>query len=428
MKGKAVALSLVLASSVFAQNVDAEITKLKEEIEVLKEEIRKLKLSSADVPIDPKEISPGGYGLGPAASKALLNPKGISIGGYGEIWFTNRPNKQPNSEIDLYRFIIYLGYAFNEKLKFNSEIEIEHAKVEGGEEGGELAIEFAFLDYRFKREFGVRGGMVLVPVGITNEFHEPPTYFSVRQPYVEKTLFPFTWRENGVGVYGDTDLVEYRAYIINGLKAEEGKYKARTPLDKLAQDGSQASADGLAFTGRVDFKLPKNLRVGLATFISEVQNEKGEIIGRVNLFSPHLWWQYGGWDVRFVGAYTTTSNADRISEELSPATCQVDPTTCNVFPKRMNGFYLQVAYNVFRFFDTDHELYLFGKYEDINLYDEVPSGYPKPKGYDFRIYNVGLSYFPHPLVALKADYVRKDVSDLPDSDEDIYSMAITWMF
>ncbi|WP_457601601.1 DUF3373 domain-containing protein [Hydrogenivirga sp.] len=421
MVKKAILSSVLVSSVLYAQPAD-EIKVLREEMEVLKEELRKLKLEISMPQITTYESYTG---LGPAASKALINPKGVSIGGYGEAWLTSRPNKKPNTEIDLYRFILYLGYAFTEKLKFNSEIEIEHAKVEGGEESGEVAIEFAFLDYRFNRSFGIRGGMVLVPLGITNEYHEPPTYFSVRQPYLEKTLFPFTWRENGVGVYGETGLLEYRAYVINGLRAEKGEYKSSSPFKKLKQDGSEAVSDQLGFTGRLDIKLPKNLKAGVATFISAVQNGSGDKLGTVSVFSPHLWWQYAGFDVRFVGAYTKVSDADRITAELDDG----DPSNgLEVFPEKMQGFYLQVAYNVFRFTDLDQELYVFGKYEDIDTYADAPSGYAKPTGYRFKIYNLGVSYRPHPLVALKADYVRKDVTDKDGADEDIYSAAITWMF
>ncbi len=422
MKRTVLTGALLASSAIFAQPA-GDIGQIREELEVIKDELRRLRLEIAMPQITEYKSYTG---LGPAASKALINPRGVSIGGYGEIWFTNIPNQRPNTEVDLYRFIVYLGYAFTEKLKFNSEIEIEHAKIEGGEEGGEVAIEFAFVDYRFNKLLGIRGGMVLVPLGITNEYHEPPTYMSVRQPYLEKSLFPFTWRENGVGAYGETDLLEYRVYLINGMKAEEGEYKSSSPLKKLAQSGAMAVSDQLAFTGRVDFKLPYNLKLGGATFISGVQNKDGEKLGTVSILSPHLWWQYAGFDVRFVGAYTTVSGADRITAELSPATCPSLPNTCNVFPEKMQGFYLQVAYNVLRFFDSDQELFLFGKLEDINAYKEVPTGYQKPTGGNYKIYNIGLSYRPHPLVALKADYVRKDVTE--GSNSDIYSMAITWMF
>ncbi len=411
--------ALLIPAALFAQPSE-EVKQPREEIEVLKEELRKLRLEISM----PEVTTYQSYtGLGPAASKAFLNPKGVSIGGYGEIWFTHKPNSSPSATFDAYRSIVYLGYAFTEKLKFNSEVELEHAIVEGGKKGGEVALEFAFLDYRFNKSFGIRGGMVLVPLGITNEYHEPPTYFSVRQPYLEKTLFPFTWRENGVGFYGETDILEFRAYVINGIRAKKDDYIKSNPLKGLQQKGSNAVADQLAFTGRIDFKLPFNTKVGAGTFIAGVQDEKGNKLGTVSILSPHLWLQHAGFDVRFVGAYATVSGADRISQTLDDR----DPSNgAEIFPKRMQGFYVQVAYNVFRFLDTDQELYLFAKYEDIDPYDDIPSGYSKPAGYTFKVYNVGLSYKPHPLVALKADYARLDKKR--SRNEDVYSAAITWMF
>jgi hypothetical protein len=419
MMKKALVSALFLFPAAGLSQEGSDLKRLKEEVEVLKEELRKLRLEISA----PEVTEYRSYtGLGPAASKALINPKGVSIGGYGEVWFTWNPERRPVAEFDTFRFIIYLGYAFTERLKFNSEIEIEHAFVEGGEESGEVALEFAFIDYRVNKLLGLRGGMVLIPVGITNEYHEPPTYFSVKQPYLEKTLFPFTWRENGAGLYGDFGFGEYRFYIVNGLKAKKGSYSLSNPLKKLRQKGSEAAADQLAFTGRIDFRLPYNLTVGLSTFISGVQNAQGEALGTVSLFSPHLWWQYAGFDVRVVGALTQTSGADRISAELDDGSGAQE-----VFPVRMDGFYAQVAYNILRFADTDQELFLFVKYEDLRPYAEVPSGYSAPAGKNFKVYNAGISYKPHPLVALKADVAQID-REGPAKDETVYATAITWMF
>ena len=423
MVKRALLPTLLLTGAIFAQPSE-DVKQLREEIEVLKEELRKLKLEMSMPQMNAYQ-SYGGFG--PSASKALINPKGVSVGGYGELHLTYNPDRKPKSEIDLRRAILYFGYSFTDKLKFNSEIEIEHAFVEGGEESGELAVEFAFLDYNFSKGFGVRGGMVLIPVGIVNECHEPPTFYSVDRPYLERNLIPTTWRENGVGVYGETKLLSYRAYVVNGMKAEKGEFKSSAPLKKLRQNGARASFDELAFTGRLDFKLPKNLKVGVSAFISGVQDENGDRLGSISLFSPHLWWQYAGFDVRFVGAYATVSDADKITDELSPVACGIDPTRCNVFPERMQGFYLQVAYNVLRFTDLEQELYLFGMYEDYDTHASVPSGYSKPAGHRVRVYNLGVSYKPHPLVALKADYVREDRSDGVE-DQNIYRGAISWMF
>ena len=412
----------IFSSSLFAQDIENKLEILQEEIEVLKEELRKLRL---EVVIPVQEYKRYG-GLGPAASKVYVKPTGVSIGGYGEVHYINNPDKNPKSTIDLKRVIFYFGYAFTENLKFNSEIEIEHAYVEGGEESGELAVEFAYLDYAFSPAFGIRGGMVLIPVGIVNEVHEPPTFYTADRPYLERYIIPTTWRENGIGVYGDTKYFSYRAYVVNGMKAEEGEFKASAPLKKLRQNGAQAVADKLAFTGRIDFKLPRNLIIGGSTFISGVQDEKGKGLGTVSLFSPHLWWQYAGWDIRFVGVYTTVSDADKITEELSPPACSTDRTQCNVFPEKIQGFYLQVAYNIFRHFDIDQELYVFGMYENYDTHAEVPSGYQKPEGSEVQIFNFGISYKPHPLIALKLDYVREDYKDKKDND--LYRGAITWMF
>ena len=414
MVKKLVAPSLLLAGAVFAQP-SSEVQALREEMEVLKEELRKLKLEISMPQITTYESYTG---LGPAASKALINPKGVSIGGYGEIWFDYNPNRNPRGKTDVFRYIMYLGYAFNDKLKFNSEIEIEHTN--------KILLEFAFIDYRVNKSLGIRGGQVLIPIGITNEYHEPPTYFSVRQPYVEKKLFPFTWKENGVGVYGDTEFVEYRAYVINPMKAEASSYKDFTePLDQMNQNGGQANMQNLGFTGRVDFKLPMGLKIGTATFISPVEDTNGNKLGTISLISPHLWLQYAGFDVRFVGAYANISGADNITSVIddgNPADGQ------EVFPEKMQGFYLQVAYNVLRFLDTEQELYVFGKVETVDRYNKVPTGYSKPKGKASKldVINVGIAYKPHPLVSLKADYARESYKE--GDNQHVYSSAITWMF
>ncbi|NPB07478.1 MAG: DUF3373 domain-containing protein [Aquificae bacterium] len=397
-----------------------DLRRVKEEAEVLKEEFRKLRL---DIILPPQEYERRG-GLGPAASKVYIKPTGVSIGGYGELYFKNNPGKEPALETDLKRLIIYLGYSFSENFKFNSEIEIEHAYIKDGEKGS-LAVEFAYLDWSFSPSFGLRGGMVLIPVGIVNEVHEPPTFFTAERPFLEQNIIPTTWRENGVGVYGETELLAYRFYVVNGMMAEEGSFKESAPLKYLRQNGSVASMNSLAFTGRLDLKLPRNLTLGASAFISGVQDSTGDSLGTVYLFSPHLWWQYGGYDVRFVGVYATTEGAEDISLELSPPDC-TQSGSCRVFPESFYGFYFQVAYNILRHFDTEQELYLFGMYENYDTHAEVPAGFVKPQGSKVQIFNFGFSYKPHPLVALKLDYVRKDYED--KRDEDLYRGAITWMF
>ncbi len=457
---KVLLLSAVFSSLAFAQSTEERIRQLEEQIrtlqqeiqklkeeqkkveetkqetEVLKEELRKLRLEIAIPQLELKTYS----GLGPAASKAMYNPQGVSIGGYGELTFRyNSVDARGGAKsiANVQRIILYLGYAFDEKLKFNSELELEHASTSDkhGTGGGYFKAELAFLDYNFRPEFGVRGGLLLMPVGIINEVHEPPTFPSAQRPFFERRILLSTWEEMGVGVYGTIKNLDYRFYITNGLMVKGGgDYNALEPLKTLRQRGARAVADRIGFTGRVDYTLPYNLMVGFSFWTGDVVSKgggdsqlglrRGTKLGSMTMISPHLWWQYGGWDVRFVGARVNVNNAERITRDLHlPADRAEKP-----IPSEQRGYYVQVAYDIFRLFKIDkQELYVFGIYEDIDAHAKVPQGSVKPDGHKLKVYNVGLSYKPHPLVAIKTDYARLNYS--PNrKDENEYRLTLGFMF
>src|SRR2546428_13473487 len=93
----------------------------------------------------------------------------------------------------------------------------------GGKGGGEVSLEQAYLDYRLADWITLRTGLVLPPVGIINETHEPPTFNGVDRPGFDHDGIPTTWREIGVGaggtVPGGSELA-YRGYLVNGLRAD----------------------------------------------------------------------------------------------------------------------------------------------------------------------------------------------------------------
>jgi FtsZ-binding cell division protein ZapB len=417
-----------------------KVDEAKQETEVLKEELRKLRLEIAIPQLELKTYS----GLGPAASKAMFNPRGVSIGGYGELTFRNNSvdaRGGAKSIANVQRIILYLGYAFDEKLKFNSELELEHASTSAahGTGGGYFKAELAFLDYNFRPEFGVRGGLLLMPVGIVNEVHEPPTFPSADRPFLERRILLSTWEEMGVGVYGTIKNLDYRFYITNGLMVKGGgDYNALEPLKTLRQRGARAVADRIGFTGRVDYTLPYNLMVGFSFWTGDIMSKgdtpnnndsqldlrRGTKLGSMTMISPHLWWQYGGWDVRFVGAFVDVNNARKITDDLQSGTDRIN----RPIPSEQRGFYVQVAYDIFRLFKIDkQELYVFGIYEDFDAHAKVPQGSVKPAGHKLKVYNVGLSYKPHPLVAITTDYARLNYS--PNRrDETEYRLTLGFMF
>lgn len=69
----------------------------------------------------------------------------FTFGGYGEIHANFSKGKAPD-QIDIHRLVAYVGYEFNDWIRFHSDTEIEHAFV-SGESGGEISTEQAYLDF-----------------------------------------------------------------------------------------------------------------------------------------------------------------------------------------------------------------------------------------------------------------------------------------
>src|SRR5207247_963610 len=75
-------------------------------------------------------------------------------GGDGEVHYANRTGPDTPGIVDLKRFVVYLAHAFNDQIAFRSEL--EDAKLEGAQPGGEVALEQAYLDYRLSDALTVR--------------------------------------------------------------------------------------------------------------------------------------------------------------------------------------------------------------------------------------------------------------------------------
>src|SRR2546429_7196041 len=116
--------------------------------------------------------------------------------------YTNASGPKPPPVVNLARFVVYLAHTFDDRLAFRSELEVEDAKIEGGQAGGEVSLEQAYLDYRLGDWITLRTGLVLPPVGIINETHEPPTFNGVGRPGFDHDVIPTTWREIGLGAVG----------------------------------------------------------------------------------------------------------------------------------------------------------------------------------------------------------------------------------
>src|SRR6201996_6047021 len=158
----------------------------------------------------------------PVTSEDSLNnnssKSATTIGGYGDAFY-QRNNNLGTSKLDLERFVLFTGHKFNDKISVFSELEVEDAKVTGGESGGEVSIEQAYLKFNLNASQYIVAGLIIPRIGILNENHLPNTFNGNERNYVETLIIPATWRELGVGLYGNfgSSPFNYSISLVNGL-------------------------------------------------------------------------------------------------------------------------------------------------------------------------------------------------------------------
>src|SRR5881296_298752 len=195
--------------------------------------------------------------IAPCPLQNLAAQERTTVGGYGEVHYTNPTGPKTPAVVNLARFVVYLAHSFDDRLAFRSELEVENAKLEGGKAGGEVSLEQAYLDYRVADALTIRTGLVLAPIGIINETHEPPTFNGVGRPGFDHDVIPTTWREIGIGAVGTIPGgagLAYRVYLVNGLKAEG--FDAVEGIREGRQEGQNASFTNPSFTGRLEWARP----------------------------------------------------------------------------------------------------------------------------------------------------------------------------
>lgn len=409
-----------------------DTAELRRRIDLLARELEKARMGDASGPRDLKSI----YGLGPAASKVYEADRGVSVAGYGEGLYEDFDAERDDgvrtgkdSQADLLRAVLYFGYRFNDRIVFNSEIEFEHASTG---EGGEVSVEFATLDFLLRDQVNVRAGLLLVPMGFINEMHEPPTFLGARRPDVERSVIPATWRENGVGIFGDLGPFSYRAYAVNGFDA--AGFSSGSGLRGGRQDGAQASARDIALTARADYQGVPGLLAGASVYRGEsgqgAEDTAGRVIdGTVTMYDLHAEYRFRGLQVRGLWTVTDLEDADRISETL----LGLDPSDPNTdlskaVGRRMTGWYGQVGYDVLAWMGdrTGQAVIPFVRYERLDTQDRVPSGFVSTGANDVRITTYGVAWKPIPNLSVKLDLQDFERGDGTGTDQ--VNAAIGYLF
>ncbi|MCZ6595242.1 MAG: hypothetical protein O6943_10065 [Bacteroidetes bacterium] len=327
--------------------------------------------------------------------------KAVTLGAYGELTY-NQP-EGANGELDVQRLVLFLGYKFDDRTQFVSEIEIEHVE--------EIFLEQAFINYAVGDNVSLRGGLMLIPMGIINEYHEPTTFNGTERPAVDNVIVPTTWRELGVGVSGrfPDASVGYQAYIFNGFKSTDidgesgvkGFLKGSNGLRGGRQKGIKSTVDSPTFSTKIEYYGLPGLRMGLSGYFGktqatdEVEHLDGATIGIAMV----------GFDARYAFK-KITARGQFIYASLSD-TQAYNTLTDKDLGSALLGYYGEVAYNILPLI-ARQRLFAFARYEKYDTHAGTSGMLVRNDAYNRTDITTGLSYHIAQGVVIKGDYQFRD--------------------
>jgi hypothetical protein len=327
-----------------------------------------------------------------------------------------------DGELDFHRFVLLVTHRYSDRIRFVGELEVAHAFVEGFEEAGELELEQAYVDFLLSRAFNVRAGMMLMPVGIINERHEPPVFYGVERPLLDTVIVPTTWFETGVGVHGEVGRGwRYRAFVTAPLNA--ARFSAEEGLRDGRQKGSRANAGRVAATGRLEYVGTRGLTVGGSFWTGKSGFEfRPRFDVPVHVIEADVRYSRDRLDLRAQAAQVSIRNTGELNDALA-RTVGVDPNIA----RTMRGAYLEAGYRVVsgaRFGDVG----AFVRYENVDTQFRMAGGYLPLKEFDRSAWVMGATYWPDADIAFKVDYTVLRSRSASITAPNSFNIGLGWWF
>lgn len=330
----------------------------------------------------------------------------ISFGAYAQVDY-NQPldfGVRKNGKLDVHRLVMTMGYKFNKKTRFFTEIEFEHVK--------EVYIEQAFMTYKINDFINFKGGLVLIPMGIINERHEPTVFNGVERPNVDNYIIPTTWREVGAGVAGRIDDVslKYQLYLVNGFNGYNGSavLNGNDGLRKGRQKGAESYISAPNLSGKIDYYGFGNLKLGIATYLGNTQsslynglNKKdaeaiasadSSVVG-IKMVGADAQFTKGGLQARGQYILTSISNTEAYNAFGN-----------SNLGSRLTGYYAEVGYDVLNKKKGPSALTPFIRYEHYNTHAQTDETVTPDKTLNKSEITFGLGWKPASGAVLKGDY------------------------
>jgi len=313
----------------------------------------------------------------------------LHFGGYGELHYNHLDQAGRDVRLlDLHRMVLFVGYDYSETARFVSELEVEHVLVSSGARGA-VELEQVYIELDLHESLQMQTGVLLMPLGIINERHEPPVFYGVERPVVEQTIIPTTWYGAGIKFAQHfSNGLSYDVMISEGLKTEDPTGNpAAEPfnLKKGKQKASFADAFDPAFTGRLVFRGVQGLELSAYTQYQPDLDQSAEdsYADEAILLGGHAVYQRGNFSSRLLYARWNVEG-----EAAKAAGKDIQEGGYAEFVWRAN--------------------------ESWGLFVRQ-SAWSQTEGIDARQSDLGFNYYPYPDIAFKVDYQLQN-DDAGNSD------------
>ncbi|MDP1636425.1 MAG: porin [Gallionellaceae bacterium] len=332
-------------------------------------------------------------GQGSSADKTKL-------GGYGELHLNKLQSQTGGADtdmLDLHRFVLFIGHEFNDSVRMFSELEVEHA-LAGESKPGEVELEQAYLEFDLNDNLSAKGGLFLLPVGILNETHEPPTFYGVERNPVETNIIPSTWWEGGAAMTARFDGgITLDGAWTTGLKATAANgYKPRNGRQKVAN----ATAKDAAYTARLKWSGVPGVEVaGTVHHQSDMTQSVDATAGAATLYETHAVVNKGAFGLRALYAQWKLDGS-------GPKAIGAD---------KQVGWYVEPSW---KFAEQ------WGVFARQSSWDNAAGNTADSK---FSQADVGVNFWPHPDVVVKLDYQNQKVP-VGQNELDGFNLGLGYQF
>ncbi len=363
------------------------------------------------------------------AGKMMQDEDKLTIGGYGQIDYNQLLDNGSynNGGLDVHRLVLMFGYKFNAKTQFITEIEVEHVK--------EVYVEQAFLQYEILPWLKLRGGLMLIPMGIINEYHEPSTFNGVERPNLDKYIVPTTWREIGAGFTGTfpSAALSYQIYVINGFNGynDGANLNGSNGFRSGRQKGAKSIINSPNLAFKVNYFGVAGLQLGLSGYAGKTQSSlfgaidksdsqlvtsaDSSVVG-LSMLGVDARYQLGGLQLRGQANLGMVSNSANYNE-----------FTGSDLGSSIGGWYLEASYDLLHNVESvESGLIPFIRYEQYNTHVSTEDPITQNPEFQRSDLTIGLGWKLAAGAMFKADYQHFSKQGTGDSKKQFNAGVAVW--